>query len=84
MWCNLFYYRKILSDVVFPQMFYTEMVASCFPYFNPRIDKTSFHFKDVRSIGSRNKEELHVKENHALRQAYYMAAVEKHMILCLH
>lgn len=49
-----------------------------------RIDKASFHFKDAKSIGSRNKEELCVKENHTLRQAYYMAAVEKHMIQCLH
>lgn len=65
-------------------MFYTEMIASCLPYFNLRIDKTSFHFKEVRSIGSKNKEELCAKENHTLKQMYYMAAVEKHMILCLY
>lgn len=62
-------------------MFYTEMVACCLPYFNLRIDKTSFHFKGVRSVGSKNKEELFAKENHTLRQTYGMAAVEKHMIL---
>lgn len=38
---------------------------------------------DVKSTGSKNKEELYTKENHTLRQTYYMTAVEKHMILCL-
>lgn len=65
-------------------MFYTEIVASRLPYFNLRIDKTSFYFKGVKSTGSKNKEELCAKENHTLAQTYYMAAVEKHMILCLH
>lgn len=65
-------------------MFYTEIVASCLPYFNQRIDKKIFCFKDVKSTDSKNKEELCAKENHTLRQTYYMAAVKKHMILCLH
>lgn len=65
-------------------MFYMEIVASHFPYFNLRIKKTSFHFKDVKPVRSRNNEELCAKEDHTLRQMYYMAAVKKHMILWLH
>lgn len=86
MWRDLFYYRKwkILSDAFSPQMFYTGILACRLPYFNLRIDKTSFCFEDVKSTGSTNKEELCAKENHALRQMYYMAAAEKLMILCLH
>lgn len=62
-------------------MFYTEIIASHVPYFNLRIKTTSFHFKDVKPVGSKSSEELCAKEDHTLRQMYYMAAGKKHMIL---
>lgn len=54
------------------------------PHLNLKDWQTSFYFKDVQATESKNKEELYAQENHTLRQIYYIAAVEKLMILCLH
>lgn len=63
---------KTKTDAFSSQMFYIEIVASHLPFFNLMIDKTSFYFKDVKSTGSKNKEELCAIENHTLRQIYYV------------
>ena len=45
-------------------MLYTEIVASCVPYFNLRFDKTSFYFKDYSLQTVRTRKRYVLKKPH--------------------